>query len=232
MPTVRWWFVLLLLAAGGGIAAAKPAAKSTDGIVSVGYVSEVGCYTGAEPPKATPEQALLSVVEQRTFPAGGGQKVPVGHIRVTDSTNASYPLIAIAARRKSKEAPVYKVVNGSPLPATPPEGFSSPDGFENTLLTDKAASSTPGTTIQLSGIWKRLYKLEGKVYLPVGAGFFEEGNLKRKLLVVVPAKGPDEMQIEFAEGPLTLNYLFLVPRAASGLTLRFGAEAPVVLSVK
>jgi hypothetical protein len=210
----RLWFAFLFVSLAGAVASKKPAAQVPDGVVSVEYVAEPGYFTGGVPPKNTPERAWLSVIVRRSFPPDGQKTLPVKLIRVTDSTGASYPLIGIAGRWKSKGAPVYRIVSGEPVPKDLPK-----------------ASTTQEKPPALSGAWTTLFQLEGGELKPAGSGFFEEGDQKKMLLTVERDKVAGEDQASFTKSPLTLHYLFQVPKTAQGLRLCFGSEEPVALAV-
>jgi hypothetical protein len=211
----RFWFAFLFVSLTGAVASKKPAAEVPDGVVSVEYVAELGYLTGAVPPKNTPEQAWLSVTVRRSFPPGSQMKLPVKLIRVTDSTDASYPLIGIACRWKSKDALVYRIVKGEPIPTEVPKG-----------------PVRQGERIRLNGGWSTLFQEEGGELKPAGSAFCEDGDIKKMLLTLTRDKESGEDRIEFLKSPLTLHYWFQVPKAAQELQLRFGSEEPVALAVK
>ena len=214
---IRFWSAfLIIIPMTGALASEKPGAQSPEGVVSVEYLTNPGPFSGMVPPSPTPEQAWLSVTVRRSFPTGAPLTLPAALIRVTDSAQGSYPLIGLAGRWKSKGVPVYRILKGAPVPSETP--VKAPPG--------------QGGSVRLSGGWTTLLAVEGGELKAAGSAFFEDENPKKELLSVTPGKGAGEDQIAFHKSPLTLNYVFLVPRAAQGLQLRFGSEDPVALVVK
>jgi hypothetical protein len=211
----RFSFALLTVSIACAAAAEKPGAQIPDGVVSAEYVSNIGLFSGAAPPKETPGQAWLCVTLRRSIPPSGEKTVPVNLIRVTGGADASYPLIGIAPRWKSKGAPVYRLLKGEPLPDDLPKG-----------------SAPRGEAHSPSGGWSDLFKVEGDRLVSSGAGFFEDSNPKKLLLSVESGKAPGEDYIAFSKSPLTLQLLFLIPKSAQGLQLRFGGDEPFPLTLK